>query len=375
MLAQTPIWTGPNNTDLADAFELHLPLARQDSAYRLGGVDTAWLNVLRDRAARLKEKDLIALTDDMLALLAKPTALADFRSQFEQAYEKALRMAYPLTQTLMDEHRLHSGISRDYTLLQFDPGQVRAIEDDAVTDLSMKTFAQEMLGKLTAKTKSPRHEVYRSVFDIYSEALVCRLLRERAKGRLRITKIAETDQAGPDFECELDTEINGQPRTLSFYVEVKSLDIVDAPQRLPEILDDGMDVQIELDRQIAGGRRIATAEGELAPHRRYGGGGATIRGRRGSSSRISSRRPQATSRTLNSSEVQRSRWLTCSGCLYPGRDWARSRPTISRPTRVVRALAVPFGTSRSERWVHPFIGLPTSRDRVRSTARFDAKAF
>lgn len=273
MLAQTPIWTSPKNTDLADAFELHLPLARQDSAYRLGGVDTAWLNVLRDRAARLKEQGLIALTDDMLALLAKPTAHAGFRSQFEQAYEKALRMAYPLTQALMDEHRLHSGISRDYTLLQFDPGQVRAIEDDAVTDLSMKTFAQEMLGKLTAKTKSPRHEVYRSVFDIYSEALVCRLLRERAKGRLRITKITETDQAGPDFECELDTEINGQPRALSFYVEVKSLDIVDAPQRLPEILDDGMDVQIELDRQIAGGRRIATAEGELAPHRRYGGGG------------------------------------------------------------------------------------------------------
>ncbi|WP_027568454.1 hypothetical protein [Bradyrhizobium sp. URHA0013] len=272
MLAQTPIWSVPNNTDLADAFELHLPLARRDAAYRLGGVDTAWLNVLRNRAAQLKEQGLVDLTDHMLALLANPMACADFKSQFEQTYESALRMAYPVTQALLDEHRLHSGITRDYTLLQFDPGQVRAIEDDAVTDRTMRTFAEDMLEKLTAKTRLPRHEVYRSVFDVYSEAIVCRLLRERGNGRLRITKITETAQAGPDFECELDAEINGAPRALSFYVEVKSLDIVDAPQRLPEMLDDGMDVQIELDRQIAEGRPIAAAEGEIAPHRRYGGG-------------------------------------------------------------------------------------------------------
>jgi hypothetical protein len=83
---------------------------------------------------------------------------------------------------------------------------------------------------LTARrTARAAHKVHRSVFDVYSEALVCRLLRERGKGRLKITKTA---QAGPDFECEVDTEINGAPRTLSFYVEVKSLDIVDAPQRL-----------------------------------------------------------------------------------------------------------------------------------------------
>jgi hypothetical protein len=98
---------------------------------------------------------LIDLTDRLLFLLANPTAQGDFKAQFEQAYEKALRIAYPVTQALMDEHRLHSSISRDYTLMCFDLGQVRAIEDEAVIDQSMKTFAQDMLDKLTAKTKLP----------------------------------------------------------------------------------------------------------------------------------------------------------------------------------------------------------------------------
>jgi hypothetical protein len=67
-------------------------LARQDSAYRLGVVDSAWLNVLRDCAARLKEQTPIDLSDRMLALLANPTAHARLQVAVEQAYEKALRM-------------------------------------------------------------------------------------------------------------------------------------------------------------------------------------------------------------------------------------------------------------------------------------------
>ncbi|WLA64929.1 hypothetical protein [Bradyrhizobium diazoefficiens] len=270
MLAQTPIWAGAESTDLAEAFERHLPLSRQDRGYALGSVETAWLNALRERARRTREQHLVNLTDRLLSLLANPGAHEDFKKQFEQTYEEALRFAYPVSRALLDEHHLHGGISRDYTLLCFDPGQVRAIEDDALSDQSMSIFAGEMLTRLTARTKLPRHEVYRSVFDIYSEALLCRLLRERGRGRLRIRKIPETAQAGPDFECELDTEMNGEPRTLSFFIEVKSLDVVDAPQRLPEILDEGMDVQIDLEEQLDQGRRIAIAEGEVAPHRRYG---------------------------------------------------------------------------------------------------------
>jgi hypothetical protein len=270
MIAHTPIWVSPHSTDLADAFERHLTAFRAQPAYNLGGVDTDWLNALRDRALRRSDQFLLDLTDRLIALLANPTAHADFTKQFEVAYEAARRSTYPVSRALIDEHHLHSDITRDYTLNCIDLGQVRAIEDDALTDQSMKTFAQEMLTKLTAKTKSPRHEVYRSVFEVYSEALVCRLLRQCSGGRLKINKIAETAQAGPDFECELDNERNGRAQVLSFFIEVEALDIVHAPQRLPEMLDEGMDVQIELERQLEEGRPVAIAEGVIEPHRGYG---------------------------------------------------------------------------------------------------------
>lgn len=270
MMAQTAIWTPSNSTDLGDAFKLHRTSFRGQRAFALGGVETDWLNALRDRAIRRRDQTLLDLTDHLLTLLANPTAHVDFKEQFEAAYEQAFRLAYPVGRALIDEYHLHSGITRDYTLDCIDRGQVRAIEDDALTDSSMRSFAQAMLTKLKAETRSPRHEVYRSVFDVYSEALVCRLLQERCGGQLRVQKIVETAQAGPDFECELVTERNGRARVLPFFIEVKALDIVHAPQRLPEMLDEGMNVQIELERQLAEGRRIAVAEGVIAPHRGYG---------------------------------------------------------------------------------------------------------
>jgi hypothetical protein len=270
MFAQTPIWLLSHSTDLADAYSLHLTSFRGQSKYALCGVETDWLNVLRDRATRQNEQLLLKLTARLLALLKSPTACKDFRKRFDITYEKAWRSAYPISHKLIKEHHVHRDITVDYTLSCFDLGQVRAIEDDALTDNSVKTFAREMLKKLTAKTKSPRHEVYRSVFETYSEALIFLLLRERAGKSLKIEKIAETAEAGPDFKCELLTERNGQTQCLTFYIEVKSLDIVDATQRLPQMLDEGMDAQIELNRQFAEGRPVAIAEREIAPHRGYG---------------------------------------------------------------------------------------------------------
>jgi hypothetical protein len=185
-------------------------------------------------------------------------------------YEEALRFAYPLSRAFIDEHHFHHDTASDYTLNSFDLGQVRAIEDDALTDTSMRDFVKDMLKKLQASTRLPRHEVYRSVFDVYSEAIVCRMLREHGGEGFRIKKIAETDQASPDFECELDIQRNGKTETLSFFIEVKTLDIVHASQRLPQMLDESMDVQIELDSQMAEGRSVATAAGVVAPHRGFG---------------------------------------------------------------------------------------------------------
>ncbi|MBA7562880.1 hypothetical protein ES708_04533 [subsurface metagenome] len=150
-----------------------------------------------------------------------------------------------------------------------DLGQVRLLEDEAAADPSLKEFVRDMRTRL-APGKLARHEVLRQVFDVYGEALVCRLLWERLGGRLRITKIPETSEPGPDFACELDVVRQGRTVTLYFYLEVKSRDIVTAPQRLPEMTMEALEVEIELERQVGEGRRIAMAEGVIEPYRPVG---------------------------------------------------------------------------------------------------------
>ena len=57
-----------------------------------------------------------------------------------------------------------------------------------------------------------------------------------------------------------------QERELTFYVEVKTLDIVDAPQRLEQMLEEGLETQIEIERQQRQGKRVAMAEQGIAPY-------------------------------------------------------------------------------------------------------------
>lgn len=270
MIANTPIWpVSGGQTDLGIAFTGHLAAHRRNPDLALGVPETEWLNALRDRAQRTGDAQLTALTDRMVALLANPAGHSAFQADFMKAYEDACRHAYPLTRELIDERHRLLGLSRDYTLGCIDLGQVRMIEDEAETDASLKEFVRDMRAKLATRTLA-RHELLRQVFDVYGEALVYRLLRERVGGRLRIAKITESSVAGPDFECDLDVVRKGRTVTLHFYLEVKSLDIVDAPQRLPEMMNDAMDVEIELERLAAAGKRIAIAEGVVAPHRRFG---------------------------------------------------------------------------------------------------------
>lgn len=272
MLADTPVCDESSTTDLGTAFEQHVMAHRGNPQWALGYPETKWLNVIRNRAASGTDRELLEWTDAMLRLLVNPqSAGTDFKARFMKLYDDCGRRAYPLAWSLLDEHHAITDITRDYTLGCFDFGMVRRMEDEAVGDRSMRTFVDDMLRKLRAATNKPRHDVFRQVFDVYSEALVYRLLRERGGASLTIEKIPETKVPSADFACKLVTDAGGLQKVLEFYIEVKALDIVDAPQRLSEMLDEGMEVQIEIERQQHAGKRIAIASGEIAPYRGYGG--------------------------------------------------------------------------------------------------------
>jgi hypothetical protein len=158
LLANTPTCPAALRTDLGDAFEAHVT-THADDAYALGCPDTAaWLNVMRHRACHCSDAVLLDLTNQMLVLLADPSAAgASFKASFLVLYDQACRHAYPLASALRDEQHALVGLTQDYTLSCFDFGMLRVIEDDAIDDSTLRSFIADMLKLLS--DKKPRHQV------------------------------------------------------------------------------------------------------------------------------------------------------------------------------------------------------------------------
>ena len=200
-------------------------------------------------------------------MLARPqTAGETFHQDFTALFEQAWRLAYPLARTLLEQRQKFAGIADDYTLGFFDLGIVRAIEDDAATDATARSFVNDMLQKLTALATMPGDAVLPGVFKSYSEALVYYLLKQRCGKRLWIEKIDDPDTSNPDFRCVLKVE----DKLLEFFIEVKALNIATSPQRLPELTNESLDASIDLEGQLREGKKIATTTREVSPLQRAG---------------------------------------------------------------------------------------------------------
>ncbi len=269
MLCHTEIWDAPS-TDLGIEIEKHKRAFRFNDKFSTNGISTRWVDAVRNRSEFPGETTLKALSDEMLRLLKDPhRRTACFTTEVENVFESLRLQAYPLCTQILEEIQRSVGVARDYTLSCIDMGQLRRIEDEAFTDASMNTFVADMLRLLTTKSKNSKTEIYRQVFDVYSEALVCRLLRQRSGPNLTIEKIPETKAAGPDFKCELRPD-GDATKAIEFYIEVKSLDVVDAPYRIPEMQSQDLDRNLELEDKLEKRGGVVIVEGEIAPNRGIG---------------------------------------------------------------------------------------------------------
>ena len=267
---RTEIWTG-SATDLGDAFAKHSEAYRINDRYAVGRLERGWLDAIRSRASRVSDSTLRELTDQMMRLLKDPQAMgSNFKDRMQSAFDSSRELAYPLSTRYLREVHSYSGVSVEYTLSCMDLGWIRRLEDEAVADPTMHSFVKEMSHHFENKGGRPKTEVYRQVFDAYSEGLICQLFRDKVGERLTITKVDASKSSAPDFHCVLSPEKMGD-EPLEFYIEVKSLDLADAPHRLKEMLEEQLDTQLSLETQLKNGAKIAMAESEIAPNRGVGG--------------------------------------------------------------------------------------------------------
>ncbi len=225
----------------------------------LGEFEEAVLEGIEARAAEDPGGKIAAAHADLLALLRQPNLHTDEAglASTRALYNVARRATYPASAAFTDHAQGLSGLTNNSSMTEVDSDLLRALDLLAHDDPAYKDFVDQMVAKLAQVRSAPDIVAYNQFFEIYAEAMVLHFLRARGIPTSRVTDTA----SAPDFRCELD---DGRP----YFVEVKSLDIVGGAFRHKQIMEDGLAPNIEIERQMREGRRVASAESEVAPYRK-----------------------------------------------------------------------------------------------------------
>ena len=228
----------------------------------LGEFEESILDGIEARAVQDPRGAVAASHAELLSLLGAADLHIDLAglARAREIYDVARRATYPASAAYTDHAQGLSGLTYNASLTEVDGELLRVIDLLAHDDPTYKDFVDQMVAILAKIGSAPDIVAYKQFFEIYAEAMVLNFLRGRG---IRTSRIKEKTSA-PDFRCELE---DGRP----YFVEVKALDIVDGIHRHKQIMEAGLAPNIEIERQLREGRRIAFAESEVAPYRRaYG---------------------------------------------------------------------------------------------------------
>ena len=257
---------------MIDARQLRTDLSRAYRAYNnavrasvqpqiMGWVCLEVLDGIETLAATDRSSRIAALHAQLLKLLADSNLVTSvpLRDEFRKVYCEAEELAFPATTVFVAHAQALTDWTRNLNLITADPSRLRAIDLKAHTDPTFGKYVTKICEILPDVGSAPNVKRYSQFYEIYSEALVLEFLRSK----IRTKRVSEEDTETPDFQCELE---DGR----SFYVEVKTLDIVGGVYRHDAIMVDAIDQAVELQGKIAKGETVAIAEGEIAPYKRPG---------------------------------------------------------------------------------------------------------
>jgi len=227
----------------------------------MGWVRVDVLDGIEARAAAAPVSKLAEVHRELLRLLNAEGSATDpaLRDAFKALYDEAQTLTFPTTVVYLRHIHALNEWTRNMSLATVDLDLLQKIDLTAHDDPTFSGFAAQMRAKLNEITSPPDVVRYSQFFEIYGEAMVLLYLRARVPTR----RVTEAATETPDFECHPK---DGIP----FYVEVKTLDIVGGALRHDAMMVDAIDAQVDLQEQIDRGVRVAVAESEIDPYRRYG---------------------------------------------------------------------------------------------------------
>ena len=222
------------------------------------------INVLEgiERFAGDNPDSLVAqMHREMIAVIG-PDATADdpeVVSRFGDLYRDASNIVFPASNAFLAASHAVGELTHSHSLAAVDLATLQVIDLEAHVNPVLDTFRNDLKSRLGQVSGIDDVAAYSQVFEIYGEAIAYLYLRERVETkRLKGREGTRT----PDFECALEGKV--------FYVEVKSLDVVEGRRKNLDMLDDGLDASAELENQVHAGQRVAIVESVTAPYRGVG---------------------------------------------------------------------------------------------------------
>lgn len=147
----------------------------------------------------------------------------------------------------------HSEYGHNGLLFAFSLDLCSKIDKAANIDPFCKKTVNDVL-KLLKNYAVGYEEKLKSAFEVYSECGI--YLEIRAKG-LEVEKIPEGKESRPDFKVSLDG--------VSVYFEAKVLGWASGGIQHKECIEDELNAQIDIEKQIKEGEQIATGISEISP--------------------------------------------------------------------------------------------------------------
>ena len=198
----------------------------------------------------------------MLAAIGPDATAGDPQtvSRFSDLYRSASDIVFPATCAFLTACHAVNEVASSHSLSAIDLATLRAIDLEAHRNSVLDTFRIELKSRLNKVKGVDDVTAFSQAFEIYGEIIAYLHLREHVPTERRPER---KGRKTPDFKCSL-------PNGKIFFVEVKSLDVVDGEPKNLAMLDDGMDANAELEEQVHAGKSVASATTVIAPYRKAG---------------------------------------------------------------------------------------------------------
>lgn len=241
---------------LSSALKNQRTLLREQRTTYLGALTSESL----DAITRVVEQYSPSLKPDLntlhnlLTVASQTTLTPEQAAELREIYDRTYEKAFPVNEKyLYWRHQFH-GLSEDHSLSSISWDHLKRLEEESYADDELKALVQELNLSFCRVKHLSDSQGFRQVFEFYGEALVYSRLSKHFKTK----RIVAKKDSMPDFVCVL-------PDGKEFYVELKSLDLVQAPLRSDQMHEDAINQNIEIEEQLRQGNRVAMAEREIAP--------------------------------------------------------------------------------------------------------------